>query len=262
MSSTSLDVEAAALLPVLAPSTKNTRMWRGHWSAVWGLWGNLGPMDLVAAILAVHFPYIASAWNNHRALERNFLREIFKWINFLFALFLLGLLSQSLSLSTCGAPAGSPAEHHERMTWPTAPLLGVIFSVRNIFTSHLADTLSDVDSVINHDTSAKHGLADHIPFVQLPQWMACHDLLVATAALVAILVLCIGMVVAMATSRTEIRNRFGIPGTFSNDLALWIFCAPCALAQETRTLMAANVVEGMWESSTAPLTAPSLVVMS
>lgn len=46
--------------------------------------------------------------------------------------------------------------------------------------------------------------------------------------------------------RTALRERFGIEGTRAQDCALWTFCAPCSLAQETRTLMHNNVAEGLW----------------
>lgn len=49
-----------------------------------------------------------------------------------------------------------------------------------------------------------------------------------------------------ALRRRMMRERFGIDGSFKHDLLLWGCCAPCALAQETRTLMFNNVEEGLW----------------
>jgi hypothetical protein len=49
-----------------------------------------------------------------------------------------------------------------------------------------------------------------------------------------------------AVRRTALRERFGIPGSFAHDFALWLFCPTAALAQETRTLMHNNVEEGLW----------------
>lgn len=53
--------------------------------------------------------------------------------------------------------------------------------------------------------------------------------------------------------RTALRERFGIAGSRTEDCAVWACCAPCALAQETRTLMHNNVTEGLWHG---PLLAP------
>uniref|UniRef100_A0A7S0WWC7 PLAC8 family protein n=1 Tax=Chlamydomonas leiostraca TaxID=1034604 RepID=A0A7S0WWC7_9CHLO len=47
--------------------------------------------------------------------------------------------------------------------------------------------------------------------------------------------------------RTALRERFGIAGSRREDCLLWACCAPCTLAQETRTLMHNNVVEGVWQ---------------
>ena len=42
--------------------------------------------------------------------------------------------------------------------------------------------------------------------------------------------------VLLARRRTSLREFFNIKGTASQDTALYVFCFPCALAQETRTL--------------------------
>lgn len=46
--------------------------------------------------------------------------------------------------------------------------------------------------------------------------------------------------------RIQIRKKFQIPGDDTLDYASWIFCAPCALCQETRTLAHNNVDNGAW----------------
>lgn len=57
-----------------------------------------------------------------------------------------------------------------------------------------------------------------------------------------------------ALRRKMIREKFGIEGTFKHDFLLWLCCAPCALTQETRTLMHNNVEEGLWHG---PMQAPA-----
>jgi Cys-rich protein (TIGR01571 family) len=59
-----------------------------------------------------------------------------------------------------------------------------------------------------------------------------------------------------ALRRQMLRERFGIEGRFSRDWLLWAFCGPCALTQETRTLMYNHVEEGLWHG---PLSAPAPV---
>lgn len=52
-------------------------------------------------------------------------------------------------------------------------------------------------------------------------------------------------------NRSLLREKFGLPGGSVTDLLLWVFCAPCALCQETRTMMANNVQNGMWHGPDA-----------
>ncbi|KAJ9520231.1 hypothetical protein QJQ45_030187 [Haematococcus lacustris] len=72
---------------------------------------------------------------------------------------------------------------------------------------------------------------------------------VAPAALSVSIMMVLGLVVLItyaARRRTMMRERFGIPGSSRADCCLWTWCAPCALAQETRTMMHNNVEEGLW----------------
>lgn len=47
-----------------------------------------------------------------------------------------------------------------------------------------------------------------------------------------------------ARNRTEIRNKLGIKGSYFGDCCLWLWCYPCAMCQEGRTLRAMNVEDG------------------
>lgn len=62
-----------------------------------------------------------------------------------------------------------------------------------------------------------------------------------------------------ARRRTVIRERFGIEGTTNGDIALYMCCGPCALAQETRTLMHEQVHDGMWYGALPGVQAPVAV---
>lgn len=48
------------------------------------------------------------------------------------------------------------------------------------------------------------------------------------------------------TNRGALREKFQLPGDACTDCCMWFFCAPCALCQETRTLMDNNVEDGVW----------------
>lgn len=51
--------------------------------------------------------------------------------------------------------------------------------------------------------------------------------------------------------RFQIRQRFGIAGTECGDYAAWLCCPTLALCQETRTLAANNVEDGVWVGAAA-----------
>ena len=55
-----------------------------------------------------------------------------------------------------------------------------------------------------------------------------------------------------ARQRTLMRQKFSIPGSRWCDMLTWIFCWPCAVCQETRTLRANNVLNGEWDSAPRP----------
>lgn len=72
-------------------------------------------------------------------------------------------------------------------------------------------------------------------------------LLPASLALIALaLALFITLALYLARRRTALRERFGLEGSVRGDRCLYFFCTPCALAQETRTLMHEQVHEGVW----------------
>jgi len=83
---------------------------------------------------------------------------------------------------------------------------------------------------------------------------------IALAGLV--LALFVYAAVFLARRRTAIRERYGIDGTRREDCLLYTFCAPCALAQETRTLMHEQVHDGIWYGAlpgVAPASVPAAV---
>ncbi len=49
--------------------------------------------------------------------------------------------------------------------------------------------------------------------------------------------------------RNQLRARFAIPGDEYEDYFAWLCCGPCTLCQETRTLSANNVEDGMWPAA-------------
>lgn len=77
----------------------------------------------------------------------------------------------------------------------------------------------------------------------------------ALAAL--ILAMCVSLALVLARRRTAMREQFGIEGSAKKDCLLYFFCTPCALAQETRTLMHENVHEGVWYGPLPGVAAPT-----
>eukprot|EP00884_Botryococcus_braunii_P003071 jgi/Botrbrau1/12765/Bobra.0238s0004.1 len=51
----------------------------------------------------------------------------------------------------------------------------------------------------------------------------------------------------LSRKRTQIRQRFGIEGSWCKDFCLFCWCNACALAQEYRTLVHNNVDDGTWQ---------------
>lgn len=49
----------------------------------------------------------------------------------------------------------------------------------------------------------------------------------------------------LARNRSEIRKQLGIRGSFFKDYCLWLWCFPCAMCQEGRTLKTRNVEDGV-----------------
>lgn len=62
----------------------------------------------------------------------------------------------------------------------------------------------------------------------------------------------------MATGyrRFQIRQRFGIQGSECGDYAAWLCCPTLALCQETRTLAANQVEDGVWAGWRGPQASP------
>jgi len=64
----------------------------------------------------------------------------------------------------------------------------------------------------------------------------------------AVFLLAFIVIIALGTaSRIAMKNKFNIGSRSScGPSAAWLFCAPCALCQETRTLRMNNVDQGIW----------------
>jgi len=56
----------------------------------------------------------------------------------------------------------------------------------------------------------------------------------------------LGFLVYGGWRRHQLRKRYNIPGSEWEDYGVWICCFPCALCQETRTLAANDVEDGVW----------------
>jgi len=60
--------------------------------------------------------------------------------------------------------------------------------------------------------------------------------------------LTLGFLVYAGYRRNQLRKRFAIPGDEWEDYFVWLCCGPCSLCQETRTLSANGVEDGVWPS--------------
>jgi len=52
-----------------------------------------------------------------------------------------------------------------------------------------------------------------------------------------------------AWRRVQMRERFSIRGSAVSDFCAWLWCSPCALCQETRTLELRGVRDGVWHGT-------------
>ena len=69
-------------------------------------------------------------------------------------------------------------------------------------------------------------------------------------------------VVYAARRRSQMREAFGIAGTRMKDFCSWFWCPLCALCQETRTIQANNVHEGVWYGPTELVAATQPVMQA
>lgn len=112
-----------------------------------------------------------------------------------------------------------------------------------------------------HDEEPGHGFApldkDGNPMVVNEECAPWHLL-----SLVGVLAVGAGTVYA-ASRRTQIRELLGIEGSPVGDLCAWLWCAGCALCQETRTLAHHRVVDGVvhgpHDPAAAAAVAPQMV---
>lgn len=211
------------------PKAGLPRSWR---FPLWRVVGDGSTEDVVAGCMAWQLPLVAFGWNMKRSLQVCFWRELLKIVLVLVGAYLVLTIAAHALVYSC---AGWPEPPADRMHGHGDPM-------------H-----SDPMNANSADPSSPRGGDEHghdpciLTMVHdLPA--ECRDNVIGGLAgifVVAIAVVVTAVVYA-ARRRQQIREQFGIEGTFKGDLLSWLFCSVCALAQETRTLMVNQVHEGVW----------------
>lgn len=194
------------------------RLWRGSWYHVFG---DFSPPDVASCMLAFKAPCVAWGWNQTRALQLHFVRELVR-----FTLLTTGLAFGidfgccAIMMALCPEGVPRPPHHpgHDDMD--------------------MGDDDMDGPPVLPKEC---------IPRIA-PAYIVFSAVIIAAA---------ISLAMFFARRRTAIRERFGIEGSAKEDIALSLCCAPCALAQETRTLMHEQVHEGVWYGALPSVQAPT-----
>ena len=83
-------------------------------------------------------------------------------------------------------------------------------------------------------------------------WLTCMQPYSTAASLTWVLTFC--FFYYAATRRMQMRRRFNLAGEELSDRMAWMLCGPCALCQESRTLAANNVENGVWAGPAFPAT--------
>lgn len=253
------DADKAPLLVTPVSAAKQPRQFKGAW---YNPFGDCGGHDVAACCLAINVPHVAFGWNGSRALGLTWWKEALK----LFLLtagsfFLVRVIFTVMLMTTCASMSEgnlpSRGVNNEipialyNGEWPTATTAAMPVDTTIVSTeSHwYHDDGLYHHQHFNHEdpftNMSKEDMDECIMRTVLTPW---------TALLVAFAVACIVYASYFAALRRKnMRERFGIEGTFRSDWLLWFMCAPCAVIQETRTLMHNHVEEGLWHG---PLTAP------
>lgn len=229
-----VDLEKQALL-AQNDAEKVPRTWRRHWGHIFG---DCEGHDVAACFLSFKAPWVALSWNAQRALGLSFWKELVKFL--LVTVGVWGLLQGIVCvtmMATCPPPP--LPEDGNMMNMNQGGMQG---------------------GMMGGPHGGPHGgfHGEH------PEHPELTDECMARVAPVFVLVVAValtalGTFVYMAAKRRQmIRERYGIEGTFKNDVLLWTCCGPCALAQETRTLMHENVHGGLWHGPlpAAPVAMP------
>lgn len=208
----------ASGVPVPEPIKTPQREWRGKW---WHIFGDFSGQDVSACCLAWKFPCIAWAWNSERGLQLSFVRELVRFVLLSVALFIGLHLGCCLVMATlCPQAMPPPHEHGERP-------------------EHFHPGPEEDDE--------HPGLPQECLQRIIPAYLALFALAISAA---------ICLMLYAARRRTALRERFGIKGCKGEDIALYLCCAPCAIAQETRTLMHEQVHQGVWYGALPGVQAP------
>jgi Cys-rich protein (TIGR01571 family) len=213
--------------PTAAPKVA-PRQWRNQWYEVFG---SGSPVDVAACCLAFKVPCVAWGWNQTRGLQLSFWSELVRFVALTVGVSLgLHLACCVLMMTLC--PEGV-ADFDDDADWHHGPH-------RLLLHPH-GDDMEEEGPGIPQECVAR---------------VAPAYLVLAGVAITLIIYVSL----FFARRRTALRERFGIEGTTTNDQLLYVCCGPCALAQETRTLMHEQVHEGVWYGALPGVAAPATAV--
>lgn len=272
--------ESSPLIPKAAPMVaepKLNRRWRNSWAL---LFGDGTPEDVASCCLSYHAPCVSFGWNQARGLQLSFWRELLRFLAFsLGAAILVKMLCCLVVMAACPPPVGPDGmmggpggmmhdgPGHEMDNRHTRMLLHTADASQTTDASDTSDTSDNSDTSDSSDGTDRWGPRHHWHHQPHMGMMIDQECLVrASPGLMAIVALALALfaffVNFAARRRQALRERFGIEGTFTKDLALWAFCMPCALSQETRTLMHENVHEGIWHGPHGSTSVTGVPVMA
>lgn len=69
------------------------------------------------------------------------------------------------------------------------------------------------------------------------------NLFAIAACIAAVVIGLVGYVLMGCINRMHIRTKYNLPGHCCSDFLLWLLCSPCALSQETRTVMKYELID-------------------
>ncbi|GFH20301.1 uncharacterized protein HaLaN_17396 [Haematococcus lacustris] len=269
--------------PLLGGDAKaDARSWKGPW---WQILGDGSAPDVAAFCLSWNVPALAFGWNAGRGLSKRWWLEALKYFLLSVGLMLLGhFIMMVVTTTACGPKHPMPHRHpHPAMMMRDSFHANVLPVEPMYMYADDDEGFRELMEVMGEDQGTQTDLPGTTPLagagyysyvenyygeyqplephldlpavdMSLPlpptpeEVEQCMDA-VAPAALSVSIMMVLGLVVLItyaARRRTMMRERFGIPGSSRADCCLWTWCAPCALAQETRTMMHNNVEEGLW----------------